>query len=66
MKIVVIALLIILAFILFRYSGYEGEGDCTGKNPEFLQGMRCYDQTGKVNLSGPFCKEKCEAPSTWK
>lgn len=64
MKLVLIVIVILLAFLLFRYSGYEG--DCTSKNSEFLQGMRCYDQNDKVNLSGPFCKEKCEAPSTWK
>ena len=61
---VLVAVLLVVLFF-FRYSGYE-QGECTSKNDEYAKGMRCHDQNGKVNLSGPFCREKCVAPSTWK
>lgn len=61
--ILVMVSIILIVLFMFRYSGYE-EGSCKSDNPEFVDGMRCYDENDIVNLSGPFCREECKG--TWK
>jgi hypothetical protein len=58
----VVVLILVSLLFLFRTSMYTG--GCTSKNPEFLNGNRCYDSNGNINLAGPFCKEECKG--TWK